>query len=50
MNDQNLIFKIQDDIRLGVLSFAGIAKKYGVSMGDVQLAWDELCKQEQGEQ
>ena len=45
MNDQNLIFNIQDDILLGLLSFRKIAEKYGVSLSVVNLAWDELCEQ-----
>lgn len=42
----NIVFAIQDDIRLGVLSFKLIAVKYGVSIHTVNMIWDEMCEQE----
>jgi|LakMenEpi03Aug12_release.lakeMendotaPanAssembly.Ray.scaffolds.fasta_scaffold12354_12 hypothetical protein len=42
----NLIIDLQNELRLGVLSFKAIAKKYNVPIAWVNLAWDELCIQE----
>lgn len=42
----NITTAIQDDIRLGVISFAAIAAKYSVSLSAVNLIWDEMCQQE----
>ena len=46
MSMRNLMIDLQDEIRLGVLSFAEIAQKYEVPTSWVQEAWDELCEQE----
>jgi hypothetical protein len=42
----NLMIDLQNEILLGVLSFQGIAAKYQVPIAWVNLAWDELCRQE----
>jgi hypothetical protein len=41
-----LIEDIQNEIRLGVLSFKAIAIKYEVAYGDVMDVWYEMCEQE----
>jgi hypothetical protein len=46
MSMRDLMIDLQDEIRLGVLSFAEIAQKYEVPTSWVQEAWDELCEQE----
>ena len=43
---RDLIIDIQEEIILGVLSFAEIAQKYEVPMSWVNQAWDILCEQE----
>ena len=46
MSMSDLMIDLQDEIRLGALSFAEIARKYEVPTSWVQEAWDELCEQE----
>lgn len=46
MSMRDLMIDLQDEIRLGILSFAEIAQKYEVPTSWVQEAWDELCEQE----
>lgn len=46
MSISDLMIDLQDEVRLGVLSFAEIAQKYEVPVSWVQEAWDELCEQE----
>ena len=46
MSMSDLMIDLQDEVRLGVLSFAEIARKYEVPVSWVQEAWDELCEQE----
>ena len=43
---KNLVFDIEDDIRLGVLSFKQIAEKYSVSAYVVEMVWEQMCEQE----
>lgn len=43
---KSLVADIQEEIQLGVLSFAAIAQKYEVPMSWVNEAWEELCEQE----
>lgn len=43
---KNLVFDIEDDIRLGVLSFKQIADKYSVSIDVVNMIWNDMCEQE----
>jgi hypothetical protein len=44
--NSSLINNVQDDIRIGVLSFKAIANKYGITTSDVNLVWDQLCETE----
>ena len=37
---------IQDQIRLGVMSFRQIAEYFHVSLSDVNTIWEEMCEQE----
>lgn len=46
MSMSDLMIGLQEEIRLGALSFSGIARKYEVPVSWVQEAWDELCEQE----
>ena len=46
MSMRGLIIDLQEEIQLGVLSFAEIAQKYEVPTSWVQEAWDLLCEQE----
>lgn len=46
MSISDLMIDLQDEIRLGALSFAEIARKYEVPASWVNEAWDELCQQE----
>ena len=46
MSMSDLMIDLQDEIRLGALSFAGIARKYQVPTSWVNEAWDQLCQQE----
>lgn len=43
---KNLVFDIEDDLRLGVLSFKQIAEKYSISIDVVNAVWEQLCEQE----
>ncbi len=43
---KNVMIEIQNDLIMGVLGFKAIAEKHGVSMDDVNVAWDDLCEQE----
>lgn len=43
---RDLIIDIQNDILLGILGFADIARKYEVPVSWVNEAWDMLCEQE----
>jgi DNA-binding transcriptional regulator YhcF (GntR family) len=38
--------QIQNDIRLGCLSFKKIAHKHGVDINIVNMVWEELCERE----
>lgn len=49
MSMSDLMIDLQDEIRLGVLSFQEIARKYEVPVSWVQEAWEELCEQEHQE-
>ena len=40
------VFAVQKDIRLGDLSFAQIAQKYDMTLGEVEDVLDEMCAQE----
>lgn len=40
------VFAVQKDIRLGDLSFAQIAQKYDMTLGEVEDVLDEMCVQE----
>ena len=42
----NLIMSIEDDIRLGVLSFQKIADKYNAPLKFVTDVWDSMCETE----
>ena len=46
MSISDLMIDLQDEIRLGALSFADIARKYEVPVSWVNEAWDQLCQQE----
>jgi len=46
MSMSDLMIDLQDEIRLGSLSFAEIARKYQVPTSWVNEAWDQLCQQE----
>lgn len=46
MSMSDLMIDLQDEVRLGALSFAEIAAKYEVPVSWVNEAWDELCQQE----
>lgn len=50
MNDQTLVNKIEDDIRLGVISFKQIAIKHDVSYHFVNLIWEMMCVHEFAEE
>ena len=43
---RDLIIGIQEDIQLGVLCFADIARKHNVPVSWVDEAWNMLCEQE----
>lgn len=43
---RDLIIGIQEDIQLGVLCFADIARKHRVPVSWVDEAWNMLCEQE----
>jgi hypothetical protein len=43
---KNVMIDIQNDIIMGVLGFKSIAEKHGVSMYEVNVAWNDLCEQE----
>ena len=47
---RDLIIDLQEEIQLGVLSFAEIARKYEVPVSWVAEAWDMLCEQEAEEE
>ena len=47
---KNLVYDIQEEIRLGVLSFAAIAKKYNVPQYIVNDVWDEMCHSEMSQE
>jgi Trp operon repressor len=38
------VYKIEEEITLGELSFRQIAEKYNVSIADVELIFDEFMK------
>lgn len=40
----DLFVGIAEDIEMAVLSFSAIAKKHQVTVHDVNLVWDELCR------
>lgn len=46
MSLSDLMIDLQDEIALGVLSFAEIARKYEVPLSWVNDAWDQLCGME----
>jgi len=46
MSMSDLMIDLQDEIRLGALSFAEIARKYEVPTSWVNEAWELLCEQE----
>ena len=46
MSMSDLMIDLQDEIRLGSLSFVEIARKYQVPASWVNEAWDQLCQQE----
>lgn len=37
---------IQEQIRLGVMSFRQIAEYFNVTIADVNTIWEEMCEQE----
>ena len=43
---KNVMVDIQNDIIAGILSFKSIAEKHNVPFSWVNMAWDELCEQE----
>jgi len=46
---KNVMVDIQNDIIAGILSFKSIAEKHNVPFSWVNMAWDELCEQENEE-
>ena len=43
---KELLEDIKDELRLGVLSDAGIARKFDVPLNWVTIAWEQLCSEE----
>lgn len=50
MSMSDLMIDLQNEVRLGALSFQEIARKYEVPASWVQEAWDQLCEQEYAEE
>jgi hypothetical protein len=46
MKLNDIIFAIEEEIRICVLSFQAIAKKYGVSYEFVNDIWENMCETE----
>lgn len=49
MKLKDLIMSIEDDIRVGSLSFRQIAEKYQVEFDMVNQVWEQMCEQESSE-
>ena len=49
MKVKNIVFDIESEIRIGVLSFPAIAKKYHVTLMFVNQVWEQMCEQEYSE-
>ena len=43
---KELLEDIKDELRLGVLSDVGIARKFDVPLNWVTIAWEQLCSEE----
>ena len=49
-NVKSIVFEIEDQIRLGVLSFQAIAVQFKVSYHFVNTVWEQMCANEFQEQ
>ena len=45
-NVKSIVFEIEDQIRLGVLSFQAIAVQFKVSYHFVNTVWEQMCANE----
>jgi hypothetical protein len=49
-NITRVVFSIEEDIRLGVLSFRKIAEKHHVPFSFVDTVWEQMCENEMGDE
>ena len=46
---KDLFEDIKEELRLGVLSDVGIARRFDIPLNWVTIAWEELCREENQE-